>query len=164
MAEAGAGVGPGPEGLEAPGAAGGGDPEEWRDWAGLPPDLLVKIAETLVAQHEAGWAAWHKRLGFSEEAIQRQMAVRKRGGNCLFIFARVCRGWRKAQLKVGGPLRTRVESDVIKTGSVALMKWALAEGCPRDDGDGSTLAWVAAWYGHVELVEWLYGEGGFAMD
>ena len=57
MAEAGAGVGPGAEGPEAPGAAGGGDPEEWRDWAGLPADLLVKVAGTLVAQTEAGWEA-----------------------------------------------------------------------------------------------------------
>ena len=82
----------------------------------------------------------------------------------LFPFAMVCKAWRKAQLKVGGPLLTRVESDLIAPGRAALVKWALAEGCPRDDGGGSTLAWVAAWYGHVELVEWLYGEGGFAMD
>ena len=29
----------------------------WRDWAGLPEDLLVKVAGALVAQTEAAWAA-----------------------------------------------------------------------------------------------------------
>ena len=92
------------------------------------------------------------------------MAKRKREGNCLFVFARVCKGWRKAQLKVGGPLRTRVMSDVILPGSVALAKWALAEGCPRKAGRGFDMAYFAARYGHLELVKWLCGEGGFAMD
>ena len=91
------------------------------------------------------------------------MAKRKRDGNCLFVFARVCRGWRKAQLEVGGPLRTRVESDVILPGQEALAKWALAEGCPRENWE-YTMAMVAAWYGRLELVKWLCGEGGFAMD
>ena len=91
------------------------------------------------------------------------MAKRKRDGNCLFVFARVCRAWRKAQLKVGGPLRTREGSDVIMPGSVALVKWALVEGCPRDNGDGITMAHAAARYGHAELVQWLCGEGGFPM-
>ena len=85
-------------------------------------------------------------------------------GNCLFVFARVCRAWRKVQLKVGGLLRTRVKSDVIAPGSVALVKWALAEGCPRENY-GYTMAHNAAAYGHLELVKWLCGEeGGFAMD
>ena len=81
----------------------------------------------------------------------------------LFIFALVCKPWRKAQLKVGGPLRTRLDSDVILPGSVALVKWALAEGCPRDD-EFETMAQAAARFGHLELVKWLCGEGGFAMD
>ena len=42
-----------------------------------------------------------------------------------------CKEWRKAQLRVGAPLRSRVDSDVILPGSVALVKWALREGCPR---------------------------------
>ena len=89
----------------------------------------------------------------------------KREGNCLFIFARVCRGWRKAQLKVGGPLRTRVESDVLLPGQAELAKWALAEGCPRKRQFYTTnMAHEAALYGHRELVQWLCGEGGFAMD
>merc|ERR1712075_4340 len=92
------------------------------------------------------------------------MAPRKRDGSCLFVFARVCKGWRKAQLKVGGRLRTRVRSDAILPGQVALAKWALAEGCPREKGNGANMATLAAWYGHVELVKWLCGEGGFAMD
>ena len=89
------------------------------------------------------------------------------------MFALVCKEWRKAQLKVGGPLRTRVESDVILPGSAALAKWALAEGCPRYysmahcaalHGMWYTMASIAAKHGHLELVKWLYGEGGYAMD
>ena len=80
------------------------------------------------------------------------------------MFALVCRGWRKAQLQVGGRLRTRVVSDVITPGRVALAKWALAEGCPRERGDGVTMAATAAAFGHLELVKWLCGEGGLAMD
>ena len=91
------------------------------------------------------------------------MAKRKADGNCLFVFALVCKEWRKAQLKVGGPLRTRVISDVTKPGGLALAKWALAEGCPRDD-EYETMAHPAASFGHLELVMWLCGEGGFAMD
>ena len=146
-------------------AAAGVAPEEWRDWAGgLPAGLLEKVAGKVVAQNEAGWAAHLKERGHSEEYIQRKMAKRERDGNCLFVFARVCKGWRKAQLKVGGPLRTRVGSDVIAPGRVALAKWALAEGCPRDDGYGYTMAHSAARYGHLELVRWLCGERGFAMN
>ena len=160
MAGAGAGLEQGPGDPEAPGVA----PEDLRDWAGLPEDLLVKVAAKVVAQNEAGWAAQQKRNGYREEVIQEEMAARKREGNCLFIFARVCKGWRKTQLKVGGRLRTRVVSDVIKPGSAALAKWALVEGCPRERGDGVTMAWFAARYGQVELVKWLCGEGGFAMN
>ena len=85
------------------------------------------------------------------------MAKRKVDGNCLFVFARVCKEWRKAQLKVGGPLRTRVYSDVLLPGSVAMAKWALAEGCPLEDGrqTGYDMALAAAKFGHMELVQWL---------
>ena len=105
------------------------------------------------------------------------------GGNCLFIFAMVCKGWRKAQIAVGGRLRTRVWSDVILPGRVALAKWALAEGCPRElwnttitttiggtqVGDPvrrriHTMPELAALHGHLELVQWLYGEQGFEPD
>ena len=145
--------------------AAGVAPEAWRDWAGgLPAEVLATIAGKVVAQTEAGRAAWLKEWGWTEEEIQKEMAQRKADGNCLFVFARVCKQWRKAQLKVGGPLRTRVKSDVILPGSVALAKWALAEGCPRENGYGFSMAWFAARYGQVELVKWLCGEGGFAMD
>ena len=175
MAEAGAtaaGAGQGPEGAQAPGVAGGGPPRAGPDWAGLPEHVLMKVATKHVAQTEAGWAARLKVWGNSARRIQAMMEERKHDGNCLFVFARVCRGWRKAQLKVGGPLRTRVCSDVILPGRAALAKWALAEGCPRDgvagvwEGDGvaNNMAHVAAEYGHKELVQWLCGEGGFAMD
>ena len=84
----------------------------------------------------------------------------------LFPFAMVCKAWRKAQLKVGGPLLTRVESDLIAPGRAALVKWALAEGCPRDrewEGDIDTLATRAAAHGHLEIVQFLCCEQGF-MD
>ena len=142
----------------------------WRDWGnaygeGLPAEVMAMIAEGVVAQTEAGWAAERKEGGWSEGEIQQRMAWRKRDGNCLFVFARVCKLWRKAQLEVGGPLRTRVDSDVILPGSVALAKWALAEGCPReDDRNGFTMAHTAALHGHMVLVRWLIQEQGFAMD
>ena len=137
----------------------------WRDWAGgLPDEVLETVAGKVVAQTEAGWAARLKRLGCSEWGIQTMMAERERDGNCLFLFARVCKHWRKAQLKVGGPLRTRVRSDVIAPGQVELAKWALAEGCPMDDGDVFTMANAAAADGQLELVKWLCGEGGFLVD
>ena len=149
-------------------AAEGVAPEDWRDWAGLPEDVLAKVAGTFVAQTEAGWAAELQEWGWSEEEIQEEMAWRKRKGNCpLFVFARVCKPWRKAQLKVGGPLRTRVKSDVILPGSAALVEWALAEGCPRQSYtymEYTNMAMVSAFLGHLELVKWLCGEGGFAMD
>ena len=47
------------------------------------------------------------------------------------------------------------------------MSWLLAEGCPRQmksSGGFQTMAHWAARYGHRELVQWLCGEGGFAMD
>merc|ERR1719506_1681881 len=95
------------------------------------------------------------------------MAKRKSDGNCpLFVFAMVSKPWRKAQLKVGGPLRTRVKSDVIGPGRGALVKWALAEGCPRESSQSElygTMARAAATYGHTELAQWLCGERGFAM-
>ena len=143
-------------------------PEDQRDWAGgLPDEVLGKVATKVVAQTEAGWAA-HLKEGnpayLTEERLQVLMAKRKVDGNCLFVFARVCKPWRKAQLKVGGPLRTRVQSDVILPGREALAKWALAEGCPREHGYGDNMAKVAARFGHRELVKWLCGQGGFAMD
>ena len=139
--------------------------EDWRDWAkGLPVEVLAKVAEKHIAQTEAGEAARLKQRGVREELIQERMADRKRKGNCLFVFARVCREWRKAQLKVGGPLRTRAHSDVIMPGSVALAKWALAEGFPMQISTMWTMAHEAAAYGQLELVKWLFGEGGFEMD
>ena len=141
----------------------------WRDWAGgLPAEVLAKVAEAVVAQNGAGWAAHLKVLGCSDQYIQGKMAKRKRDGNCLFVFARVCKEWRKAQLEVRGPLRTRVESDVIVPGRVALAKWALAEGCPgkksTDPYDDRTLADYAAWHGHLELVQWLIEKRLFEMN
>ena len=142
-------------------------PEGWRDWGGgLPADVLGRIAETHVAQTEAGWAARRKEEDpdfYTDERIQERLAERKQEGNCLLVFALVCREWRKAQLRVGGPLRSRAV-DVILPGSAALAKWALTEGCPRERGDGFNIAYAAAEHGHLELVQWLCGEGGFALN
>ena len=76
----------------------------------------------------------------------------------------VCKPWRKAQLKVGGRLRTRMDLEVAMPGGLALAKWALAEGCPREKGNGVTMASAAAHFGHMVLVQWLIEEQGFAMD
>ena len=139
--------------------------DPWRDWAGgVPQEVLAMIGEALVAQKEAAWAAQQKRNGYNEGYINERLEERKSEGRCLFVFAMVCKPWRKAQLKVGGPLRTRVKSDVLLPGRVALVKWALAEGCPRDGGHGYTIAEDAAFHGNLELVKWLCGEGGFTMD
>ena len=127
--------------------------------------VLEKVAAKAVAQDEAAAEARLKKFyAMTEERIQEEKARRKRKGNCLFVFARVCKEWRKAQLKVGGPLRTWVWSHVLLPGSVALAKWALVEGCPRERGDGITMAAAAAQFGHMELVLWLIQELGFAMD
>ena len=139
----------------------------WRDWGdafgeGLPDEVLAKVAGMLVTQNEAEWAAQRKEWGWDEEHIQQKMEKRNLDGNCLFVFAMVSKEWRKAQLKVGGPLCTRVGSDVTAPGSVALVKWALAE-CPSEQWP-STIAEAAARYGHLELVQWLHGEGGFTID
>ena len=148
-----------------------GDP--WRDWAGgVPQEVLAMIGEALVAQKEAAWAARLTRNNYNEGYINERLEERKSEGRCLYVFARVCKEWRKAQLKVGGPLRTRVYSDVILPGRAELVEWALAEGCPREgDGYYTTMAHYAAEYGHLELVQSLCGEEGaswgfarFAMD
>ena len=176
------------------GLAEAGGPEAWRDWGGLPEDVLVKVAQIFVAQTEAEWAAQLEADGFRE--WKKIMDWRKREGPSLFVFAMVCKGWRKAQLKFNslqaarhgqwprrwpvapsGPLRTRVESYVILPGRVALAKWALGEGCPREGvnifrdtdapGDTShhvTMAQAAARFGHLELVRWLVKEQGFEID
>ena len=153
-----------------------GGPAAWRDWGnrfgeGLPAEVLLLVAETLVARAEAEWAAHLKRRldwgghNRREEYIATQMARWKAEGNCLFVFALVCKGWRRAQLKVGGRLRTRATSDVVMPGRVALAKWALAEGCPRAELYGArSMAGAAAGYGHLELVRWLVQEQDFAMD
>ena len=156
-------------------AGAGVAPEDWRDWAGgLPDEVLAQVAGKVVAQTEAGWAARLKWLDpnyYTEALIQEEMAKRKHQGNCLFVFALVCRGWRKTQLKVGGRLCTRVRSDVIAPGRVELAKWARGEGCPREKekklgysiSTYTNMATLAAWYGHLELVRWLCREHGFAM-
>ena len=50
----------------------------WRDWAGLPEHVLMKVAEKHIAQTEAGWAARLREEPYwPEEMIQAKMAERK---------------------------------------------------------------------------------------
>ena len=147
-------------------------PEDLRDWAwGLPWEVLARVGEIHIAQAEAAWAAWLKRDGCSEEEIREEMEERAAEPSGLFALALVCKGWRAAQLKVGARLRSRAGSDVMMPGRVELAKWALAEGCPREDEEDPkrTLACVAASHGHLEMVRFLCknadeGGAGFAMD
>ena len=172
---------------KAPAPAGGPRaPGAGPDWGkGVPVEVLAQVARTLVAQTEGGWAAFLTReTAWEETDVKEIMAKRERDGNfCLLVFAMVCKPWRKAQLKVG-PLRTRVGSDVIQPGSVALAKWALAQGCPRSgdwlvenpnpntmcntachrSGWHPDLARLAAQHGHLELVKWLVQEQGFPKN
>ena len=63
MAGGGAGVDQGSGAPQAPGGTAGNRPEEWRDWArGLPDEVLEKVAGKVVAQTEAGWAAFLKQV------------------------------------------------------------------------------------------------------
>ena len=167
MAGAGAGSDQPPPAVGAAGTLAPGD-RDWRDWAGgLPADVLEKVAGTLVAQNEAEREAELEADWETESVIEYELQRRQDNGNCLFPFAMVCTNWRKAQLKVGRKLCTRYLTDVLgcdKPGRVAMVKWALAMGCPRENGYGITMAHHAARYGHSELVKWLCGEGGFAMD
>ena len=146
--------------------AAGTPPEDWRDWAGgVPEEVLAKVAQKVVSQSDARWAAHLRSRDFVTEEDKRERMEKRNAeeSQALLVFARVCKPWRNAQLKVGGRLRTGVVSDMILPGSVALAKWALAEGCPRDNGN-VTMAHVAAQQGQLELVKWLCGAGGFAMD
>ena len=135
-------------------------------------DVLAKVAEKFVALRTAAWLKKQREgipISTSEEEIQELMEWIKTEGSPsegLFAFAMVGRQWRKAQLKIGGPLRTGVRLDAILPGRAALAKWALEEGCPREGmwGDGHNIAHVAAEYGHGELSQWLCEEGGFEMD
>ena len=74
-----------------------------------------------VSQDEARWVVQlikqGKQEGWCEEYIQERMAKeRKRKGNCLFIFARVCKPWRKAQLQVGPSVNSFKEGPKQKRG------------------------------------------------
>ena len=146
----------------APGAPAAPAAEERRDWAGgLPATVLVKVAGKVVAQSQARWAAHLKRLHFSEREAEWTMRLRPDDGLGLFAFAMVCKPWRKAQRKVGKKMRTSVRVHVTGPGRVAVARWALAEGCPKDsprrDGQ-TTIASMAAEQGHFELVQWLCRE------
>ena len=134
MAGAGAGADQAPPAAGEAGVLAPGDPA-WRDWAGgLPADLMAKVAGKVVAQTEAGFEKEKeeeeedRRKKLPTPAIksllthggpEEELAKRKLGGNCLLVFARVCKPWREAQLRacrVGGPLRT--QTGRLRTGLV----------------------------------------------
>ena len=168
---------------EVAAAAAGVAPKDWRDWGNLVGedlqgsqyspcstlcDVLAKVAGKILAQTEAGWAEQIRMMDIEDEdEIELEIEGRISNGNGLFVFAMVCKQWRKMQLQVGDPLGT-LAVDVIKPGRVALVKWALAEGCPRQRGPhdlaGYNLACVAARYGHIQLVQWLCREQGLAKN
>ena len=156
--------------LRAEAVAAAGGPGLWRDWGdlfgeGLPSEVLAKVAVAYIAQTEKAWAEWLRARypSWSEKQIQRAMRQRFVDGHSLFPFAMVCKGWRKAQVKVGGQMRSRIWSDVIAPGRTEMAKWGLAEGCPREGG-GVTMVSPAARYGHLKLVQWLCREHDFAVD
>ena len=148
---------------QAAAAAAGVAPEAWRDWGGrlgneLPVDVLAVIAKKFVALNDATYAALLQYqddndpfqdeddyVDEREQHKQKQLAARKResASRGLFIFAMVCKGWRAAQLRVGGPLRTLIMSDVFlatwtpgtdpyrRDPPRKIIEWALAQGCPK---------------------------------
>ena len=149
---------------EAP-APGPGD-RSYRDWAGgLPADVLVAIATKLATEREEAYEAALEDLEYSKRGIREAMQIRAEDGHCLFPFAMVCKQWHRAQVRVGRRMCTRVEQDIVVPGRVELVKWALAEGCPREGaGQAFNMVACAAKHGHLELVRWLVRERGFALD
>ena len=144
-----------------------GGPEVWRDWGnrfgeGLPTRVLVKVAEKYIALAEQRYAAdLERQFSWGQRHTQYMLNKRRADGNCLYPFARVGKGWRKAQRQVGGRLRTRLKSDIVSPGRVELVRWALAEGCPRER---ALMAYVGAERGHVQVVQWVVEELDFNPD
>ena len=177
-------------GLRAAAAAGvapeGVAPEEWRDWAGLPSNVLAKVCDEVLVQanmdrfvklSSRGVTNVMGELTHHRDDIWPCLGAMMEEGLPLFVFARVCKGWRAAQQKFAAryenedrpPARlcTRVGFDLAASGRVELVKWALAEGCPTDNGHYSTpytVANLAAEFGHLELLKWLCREQGFATN
>ena len=156
---------------------GGGDPEAWRDWGGLPGDVLTKVAENLGAAERSAFGACLRPLGWSEEQIRAKVASRYGAGrvHAAFPFAMVCKGWRKAargllraEVPKQAPWLMTYAADLVDKGSVTLVRWALMGGCPRESGRKGapdelwSLPEMAADAGHLELLQWLLtADGGF---
>ena len=56
--------------------------------------MSEKVAATLVSQTKAGWAAQLEDWGWGPAGIVKRLARRRLKGNCLFVFAMVCKPWR----------------------------------------------------------------------
>ena len=131
-------------------------PNQWRDWVeGLPPDILLAILHKVVRSEEAAFAV---RCKHDPTLASKPLSDEPTAAHGLLAFAMVCKGWRKAQLKVG-PLRSRV-SDVMAKGSVELLEWASEiMGCPkkRPRGDARRLVCdlrgMAALTGNLPVLE-----------
>ena len=157
--------------------AGGGDPEAWRDWGGLPSPLLAKVAEKVGAAERSAFAACLRPLGWSEEQIRAKVASRYGAGrvHAAYAFAATCKGWRKAargllraEAPEQAPWLMTYAADLVDKGSVALVRWALAMGCPRESGRKRapdelwSLPEMAADAGHLQVLQWLLAaDGGF---
>ena len=150
-------------------------PEAWRDWGnafgeGLPGEVLALVAEKLDASHDADYTRILARRPW------RHALPPPRAGTAqnLFLFALVCKGWRKVQRDVAAqsspaaPLRTRA-INVLASGSTSLVEWALAAGCPTENaGDNarqrpSTAVEVSAALGAEVVLRHLV-DRGFSMD
>ena len=118
------------EGEEAAAAAAPAAPEDQRDWAGLPTEVLLDVARRLQRSTHARYAARKRKLG---ERVNgpRDPGVAddpSLGVHGLFAFAMVCKGWRAAQVQVG-KLKTRA-TCVLDHHHLPLLLWALRQGLP----------------------------------
>ena len=142
----------------APGSAPGAAPEDWRDWGGLPVEVLANVAEKYAAHADKRWARGMKRGSFPlmcSKAVKRHFPTRTARGAFLLPFALVCKTWRKAQLKVG-KMCTTISDVVLSTcsardGGTRLMKFMRDQGLPLN----ADVMKYAAWGGDLKLVQWL---------
>ena len=85
-------------------------------------------------------AAKLKEWGWSGGEIQEIMEERKREGNCLFVFALVCKGWRKGHPKVKVLSRSRQNQCRIRRRPPAPGLHAVGRGARQALGRGQHLS------------------------
>ena len=118
------------EGEEEAAAAAPAAPEDQRDWAGLPTEVLVDVARRLQRSTHARYAARKRKLGERVNGVLGAADDPSLDVHGLFAFAMVCKGWRAAQVRVGnGKLKTRA-TCVLDHHHLPLLLWALRQGLP----------------------------------